>query len=102
MTSEALTVVPLPGQVSRRSRGDARVWLAPRCIGEGAVPVLRFTDAASGRGYAVQLSDADLVNIHETALAILAASPETVEAWLDQAAEVVMKAVAAQRKCDDE
>lgn len=71
------------------SRGDATVFVAPRKTGSGAVPVLHCT-AADGTGYAITLSHHELARLRATAHAILKATPDTIDTWLDQAAETLL------------
>ncbi|OBF42574.1 hypothetical protein A5719_03345 [Mycolicibacterium peregrinum] len=79
------------------STGDAAVWIAPRSAGSGSVPVLRFTNTRTNHSIAVQLSRDDLARIRDTAAAILDASPDDIEGWLDDAAEALHATVAGQR-----
>ncbi|NTY58671.1 hypothetical protein [Mycolicibacterium sphagni] len=73
------------------TNGDAAVWVCPRRDSTGYAATLRFT-SATGVGYAVTLTAADLERITATAAAIMAASPDTIEDWIDQAAEAVQGA----------
>lgn len=73
------------------STGDAGVWLAPRSTSSGTVPVLRFTNARTNHAIAVQLTHDDLVQIRDTAAAILDATPDDIEDWLDDAAQAIVR-----------
>lgn len=71
-----------------RTRGDAAIWCALRSD-KTAANVLHFT-ADNGRGYAIELTRDELVNIATAASRILAATPDTKLMWLEDAVGQVM------------
>jgi len=75
-----------------QTRGDAELWVAPRKRGAGTVTVLTFSTTALGARYAVALTTDDLVRIRDSAEAILNASADDIDGWLDGAAAVVRAA----------
>ncbi|MCV7214705.1 hypothetical protein H7J51_05325 [Mycobacterium crocinum] len=83
------TITPLPAEIRRTSAGMG-IWLAPKIHGPGAVAVLQYT-TIDGTGHAVTLTTNDLIRLRDDASAILAASPEDIEDWFDQAADTILR-----------
>lgn len=84
-----MTITEAPTTRPMTSDGDAAIWLAPRST--GTVPVLRFTNTRTNHAIAVQLTHDDLARIRDTAAAILDATPNDIEDWLDNAAQAIAR-----------
>jgi hypothetical protein len=81
--------------VRAQTCGDAAIWVCPYAEedGGGVQPVLRFTDA-TGQSYSLALSRDELIRLRDGAAAILSATPEVIDGWLDDAAETLMEQLA--------
>ncbi|WP_071287067.1 hypothetical protein [Mycolicibacterium llatzerense] len=71
--------------------GDTDVWLAP-VLGGSAVPAIRYT-SDTGTSYAIQIGRDELARIRDHATAILNATDDDIDRWLDQAARNVQAAL---------